>query len=225
MFDQEMLYCNFRIKKENKEKALEKAKTYLWNNHSLPKDILEGELKDISLEDLLSTFIFFEPIENNGDIIGLHYTGCKKRYTQDMVLEEISPFVEKGSYIITRMEDYFIHVYHFDGEDCKIISEEFDYHQIEDILKELNITTKNIYKVYRTNGINLDAYNGFMIACNTMEEALHTHPDPNNTEKYWWSDDESLYNWTTIDYLKVEMIGTTEQYNKSTILLSSYVNG
>jgi len=74
----------------------------------------------------------------------------------------------------------------------------------------------NIYLLDRTDNVNFDEYDSFVIAANTEEEALALkRPTP---EELWrdWAEDKDI---------KVELIGTTDKYDKPTEILGSFNAG
>lgn len=99
----------------------------------------------------------------------------------------------------------------------------------------------NLYLVERTDRIYYDEYKGFVIACETEQEALNSHPlqldDPElydslQYELEWWdAEHDGSYeeynqkrNWTTKNNLKVTKIGSAD-FGIKGLVLASYRAG
>jgi hypothetical protein len=127
------LYADrFRIKAEDKEKALEKIKelmkdpnasrggynyeegrVFSWLHNSNPE-------KWSSLEEALTEWRFKPETNDNGDIVGLEFTGQKVGDEKQM-FKRIAPYVQQGSRLEFSYEGYpDTDVFKFNGEIMEV---------------------------------------------------------------------------------------------------------
>jgi hypothetical protein len=86
----------------------------------------------------------------------------------------------------------------------------------------------NIYLVARTDKIDYDEFDAFIVAANTEEEARNTHPYDNNQTPEYNPWDQPSWSWITkkeIPTLKVTLIGTTTHYTEREVILSPFNAG
>ena len=84
----------------------------------------------------------------------------------------------------------------------------------------------NIYLVSRTDEVDYDEYDAFIVAAKDEEQARNQHPRNNNN----WCDNFGGHGWVSFRNkasLTVTVIGkaSEEQYTKPTILLASFNAG
>ena len=106
--------CNFRIKKENIQKAWDSlislfrieekpikdasGSHYAWINTN---DVLNAE----TFEDAMCEIMWDLETSENGDIDYICFNGEKYGGDEDIILGSIAPYVEDGSYIIMQGEE------------------------------------------------------------------------------------------------------------------------
>jgi len=84
----------------------------------------------------------------------------------------------------------------------------------------------NIYLLSQTTNTGYDTYDSMVVAANNKNEARNIHPysfKDYNEENIW---DDSYEVWANKpEEVTVTKIGTTTQYNKPTIILTSFNAG
>jgi len=66
----------------------------------------------------------------------------------------------------------------------------------------------NLYLVSQTSNSSYDTYDSFVVACNSEDEARHTHPEGyevKDEQEYRWCD------WTYADEVIVKLIGVASK--------------
>ena len=112
--------CDFTIKKENKQKALEALKELFAKRPTLSW-VSQSDIKDKeAIEDALSECRWETECDESGDIVWIRFSG-EKSGDDGVIFDSIAPFVEKNSYIEMRGEENEIWRWIFDGEHCKEI--------------------------------------------------------------------------------------------------------
>lgn len=100
-----------------------------------------------------------------------------------------------------------------------------------------------LYKVTRTDEIDLDSFDSMVVAANSDHEASLMHPNQNvaTHDTYTWKQTENRWihhyqnavregtnyddSWTDPATVKVQFIGKTEQYKVPTVILASFNAG
>ena len=84
----------------------------------------------------------------------------------------------------------------------------------------------NIYLVTQDINRDYDTYDSFVVVASDEIVARHTHPSPFAYD-HWFVDEESVHiaDWASPIDVNVKLIGTTDKYNETTIICSSFNAG
>ena len=89
----------------------------------------------------------------------------------------------------------------------------------------------NIYLIVRTDKINYDEFDSFIVIAKTEEEAKHTHPyykeeEDIKEEVWYWKNSNSWINKDNLHLLNVILIGkATKKHNIRKVICASFNAG
>lgn len=91
----------------------------------------------------------------------------------------------------------------------------------------IGLKNLNLYLISQDHNSGWDTYDSAVVAANTYEEARHIHPSYFVEDKQWWENDNTRNHdsWTHPNKVTVELIGTTNNYSKPTVILASFNAG